>query len=131
MLRKFGGALAIKDLRDLVILKKSNYIFSLLYVFSILNLAGLPPFIGFYGKTFILYDLVNDGRFIALAALMAFSVIAIFYYTRLAAIIFFDFSLYPAGLKAIGAVPVALLAGLSIISLIYVITPLSLFSYVV
>jgi NADH-quinone oxidoreductase subunit N len=55
-----------------------------------LSMAGLPPFLGFYAKFFVLQALVGGG-WIALAVLaVMFSLIGAFYYLRIIKLMYFD-----------------------------------------
>jgi len=47
-LKRSDNTLAFTNLRDLIILKKSNIVLSILFAMSILSVAGVPPFLGFF-----------------------------------------------------------------------------------
>ncbi|MEM7027777.1 MAG: NADH-quinone oxidoreductase subunit NuoN [Pseudomonadota bacterium] len=54
------------------------------------SMAGVPPFLGFWSKWFVLNELVSAG-FVSLAAIaVVFSIIGAFYYLRIVKLIYFD-----------------------------------------
>ena len=56
----------------------------------LLNLAGLPPFAGFYAKYFIFRELVSSGHLsLAIFAVLA-SLIGVYFYLRLPVVLFMD-----------------------------------------
>nr|QKE61546.1 NADH dehydrogenase subunit 2 [Dipseliopoda sp. AJB-2020] len=57
---------------------KMNYLFSL----NILSYGGLPPFIGFFPKWFIIQYLTSINHFLLAFLLIIFSLINLFYYIR-------------------------------------------------
>ena len=64
--------------------------FALIMLCLMFSMAGIPPFLGFWAKWFVLKGLVNAG-FIELAvAAVVFSVIGAFYYLRIIKLIYFD-----------------------------------------
>ena len=53
-------------------------------------MAGVPPFLGFWSKWFVLKELVASG-FIELAiAAVIFSIIGVYYYLRIIKLMYFD-----------------------------------------
>ena len=57
---------------------------AVLMLIFLLSLAGIPPLAGFYGKYFIFLSLIETGHY-ALAALgVAYSVVGLYYYLRIA-----------------------------------------------
>lgn len=54
------------------------------------SLAGIPPFIGFFSKLFILYGLVQIEMYFIVVLLILISVISVFYYIRFIKILFFE-----------------------------------------
>jgi NADH-quinone oxidoreductase subunit N len=77
----------IDDFRGLA--QKSPW-FAWMMLFLMVSTAGVPPFIGFFAKLYVLQALVDAGlTWVALVAL-AFSVVAAFYYLRVVKAMFFD-----------------------------------------
>lgn len=69
---------------------RRNPWFALMMLIIMFSMAGVPPFIGFWGKWFILKELVAAG-FVWLAALaVLFSIIGAYYYLRVIKLIYFD-----------------------------------------
>jgi len=63
---------------------------SFCFSIALLNLAGIPPFPGFFAKFYILYGLMQKGlHFYAMLALF-FSLFSIFYYIRLLMLLWVD-----------------------------------------
>ena len=87
MRRREGTVEAIEDLRGLA--RRSPTIAALLGILM-LSLAGLPPFVGFFGKFYVFLAAVEVGLYpLAVIGVLA-SVIALFYYLRIVKIMFFD-----------------------------------------
>jgi NADH-quinone oxidoreductase subunit N len=54
------------------------------------SMAGIPPFLGFWSKWFVLKELVSSG-FVTLAAVaVVFSIIGAYYYLRIVKLMYFD-----------------------------------------
>ena len=78
----------INQLRDFAITNpKQAYIF----MFLIFSMAGIPPFIGFFGKFLIFLSTDFMFVFTLVVGLLA-TVISAFYYVRLIKVCFFDFT---------------------------------------
>lgn len=76
-------------------LLKKNFIFSFFFIILFLNLAGLPPFLGFFSKFFIFLFLFTKSNLILLVFIFGFlSVIALIYYLRIIKIILFEKKYY-------------------------------------
>ncbi len=64
--------------------------FAFVMLMLMFSMAGVPPFLGFWGKWFVLKELVDSG-FIWLAAMAVFfSIIGAYYYIRVIKLIYFD-----------------------------------------
>lgn len=73
----------IKYLRDLQGLYNKNPILSLSLSLSLFSMAGIPPFIGFFSKQFVLYSALDSGYyFISLVGIIV-SVISASYYLKI------------------------------------------------
>lgn len=69
--------------------KKSAYL-ALIMLVAMLSMAGIPPFVGFYAKLFILQEVISSGHtYIAVFALI-FAVISAYYYLYIIKTIYFD-----------------------------------------
>ena len=54
------------------------------------SMAGVPPFLGFWSKWFVLQELVASG-FVEIAAIaVLFSIIGVYYYLRIIKLMYFD-----------------------------------------
>ena len=77
----------ISDLRGL---SKSNPIVSLSISIIMLSMAGIPPFIGFFGKFYVFIAAIeNELYFLSILGVLA-SVISAYYYLRIIKIMYFD-----------------------------------------
>ncbi len=71
-------------------LSRTHPWFALMMLIVMLSMAGIPPFIGFYSKFFVLQQVIFQG-FVWLAVLaLVFTVIGAFYYLRVIKVMFFD-----------------------------------------
>jgi NADH-quinone oxidoreductase subunit N len=57
---------------------------TLLMLAFLLSLAGIPPLAGFWGKYFIFLSLIQTGHYVLAALAVLYSVIALYYYMRIA-----------------------------------------------
>ena len=55
-----------------------------------LSMAGVPPFIGFYSKLFILQQVVSEGFVILAIIAVIFAVISAYYYLQIIKMMYFD-----------------------------------------
>lgn len=69
--------------------------------------AGIPPFLGFFSKFFLLYILVVNGYFIVVFFLLLCSAVALVYYLFFVKIMFFS-SLSPKEIKIVDGFPLLL-----------------------
>jgi NADH-quinone oxidoreductase subunit N len=54
------------------------------------SLAGVPPFVGFWAKWFVLKELVASGFVWVAAAAVFFAIIGAYYYLRIIKLMYFD-----------------------------------------
>ena len=60
-------------------LSKHSPWFALIMLFVMLSMAGVPPFIGFYSKLFILQQVISAGYIYLAVAAVVFAVISAYY----------------------------------------------------
>ncbi len=64
--------------------------FAFIMLCLMFSMAGVPPFLGFWSKWFVLKELVTSG-FVSLAAVaVVFSIIGAYYYLRIVKLMYFD-----------------------------------------
>jgi NADH-quinone oxidoreductase subunit N len=79
-----------KDLTDLVLLGKSNYMLAIFFTTVLFSVAGFPPMIGFLVKISVFLTAIESSMyFVALISILC-SVIGTFYYIRLIKILYFE-----------------------------------------
>jgi proton-translocating NADH-quinone oxidoreductase chain N len=66
----------------------TTWAFSFLIIFF--SLAGIPPFVGFLSKFFVLVSLLEFGNFFSSFSLLMISSISVFYYLRIVKIVYFE-----------------------------------------
>jgi NADH-quinone oxidoreductase subunit N len=64
------------------------------------SLAGVPPFIGFWSKWYVIMEVIAMGNIWLASAAVVFSVIGAYYYLRIVKLMYFD---KPVQMKAIKA----------------------------
>ena len=79
----------LRDLKDLSIFFKSNIIISIFFLFLFFSFAGLPPFLGFFSKFFLLYSLIQNGLFFITIILIIFSLLNFYIFIKLIKYLFF------------------------------------------
>jgi len=89
-----GGS--INHLVEFISISRLNFIYSLLLILLFFSLAGIPPFIGFFGKAFIVLALIDDYSYGLAAFIILASIVSSVYYVRLVRFLFFvDQDKYP------------------------------------
>jgi len=82
----------LEKISDLVGISKSNPITSLCLAIIMFSMAGLPPFIGFFGKFYIFIAAIeSELYFLSIMGVLA-SVISAYYYLRVIKVMYFDVS---------------------------------------
>jgi NADH-quinone oxidoreductase subunit N len=71
-------------------LSKHSPWFALIMLFVMLSMAGVPPFIGFYSKLFILQQVISAGYVYLAIAAVVFAVISAYYYLQIIKSMYFD-----------------------------------------
>jgi NADH-quinone oxidoreductase subunit N len=85
--RKGFEADQISDFRGL---SKHSPWFALIMLVVMLSMAGVPPFIGFYSKLFILQQVISEGFVILAVIAVVFAVIRAYYYLQIIKTMYFD-----------------------------------------
>ena len=81
-------------------LSKHSPWFALMMLIVMFSMAGVPPFIGFYAKLFVLQQVISAG-FITLAVIaVVFAVISAYYYLQIIRSMYFDESDAQASIEA-------------------------------
>lgn len=102
----------IENLTGLFYRAPSLAIFMAIFLFS---LAGLPLFAGLYGKYFIVHSLLESGRYILASLVLLCSIIGLYYYGRLAQVMFIrDQNLTPVSIGASLRVAIGILGFLTV-----------------
>jgi NADH-quinone oxidoreductase subunit N len=98
----FGLLLAIRSrghdieaVDDLAGLGQSQPWWSLLMLFAMFSLAGVPPFVGFWAKLAVLRALLGAGFPIVAVFAVLMAVVGAFYYLRVVKIMYFDRADHP------------------------------------
>ena len=91
----------LRGSEDISILKglaKENFPLALALLFCLLSLAGIPPFFGFWGKFYVFAAAIESKMYGLVFLGLLNSVIAVYYYFRMAHAMFFQDSgnIYPA-----------------------------------
>lgn len=88
------------NLEDYQGLSERSPWFAFIMLIFMFSLAGVPPFIGFWAKWFVLKEVVDSG-FIWLAAVAVFfSIIGAYYYLRVVKLVYFDKPVIMTAIKA-------------------------------
>jgi NADH-quinone oxidoreductase subunit N len=120
---KSDKSLAFVNLRDLIILKKSNPILAIFYALVAFGLAGVPPLMGFFSKLFILLAALSSSAYLLVMILLVFSLISSFYYLRLVKMLYFSFYLKYASLSSMPVLPALIITIFSVISIFFSVYP--------
>ena len=78
------------NISDLKGLSKSNPIVSLSISIIMLSMAGIPPFIGFFGKFYVFIAAIENELYVLSILGVLASVISAYYYLRIIKIMYFD-----------------------------------------
>ncbi len=75
---------------DLLMLKKTHILISLLFTIGLFSIAGIPPLAGFFGKLFLFWSVLKEHFFILGIIAIFLTVVTSYYYIKLIKIMFFD-----------------------------------------
>jgi len=90
IIMSFNNSINIETISQLKGQFIQNPILSIIFAINIFSLAGIPPFIGFFAKLYILFDVIDTYYyFMAYIAILS-SIISGVIYLRLIKIIHFD-----------------------------------------
>ena len=78
------------QLDDLKGLGKRSPLFAFVMLILMFSMAGVPPFVGFWSKWFVLKEIVEVGYVWLAAVAMFFAIIGAFYYLRVVRLMYFD-----------------------------------------
>jgi len=88
------------ELQDFAGLARRSPWFAFIMLILMFSMAGVPPFVGFWGKWFVLKEVVQaDYVWLAAVAVM-FSLIGAFYYLRVIKLMYFDEPAHAQGVEA-------------------------------
>jgi NADH-quinone oxidoreductase subunit N len=79
----------LDDITLLNIFFNKNILLSIVFSFTLLSLAGLPFFMGFFSKLYILLALISSGYLFLVIILLFFNILITIYYIRLIRFILF------------------------------------------
>jgi NADH-quinone oxidoreductase subunit N len=79
-----------KDLTDLVLLSKSNYMLAIFFTTVLFSIAGFPPMIGFLVKISVFLTAIESSMYFVAVLSILCSVVGTFYYIRLIKILYFE-----------------------------------------
>jgi NADH-quinone oxidoreductase subunit N len=80
----------IRNITELSVMLKANPFMSLIFSFSLLSSAGIPPLAGFFGKFLVFQTLMEADAFYLAGLVILSSVVSSIYYIRLIRFIFFN-----------------------------------------
>ena len=80
----------VEKINELSGLSKSNPVISVCLAIIMLSMAGIPPFIGFFGKFYVFISAVESELYILAVLGVLASVISAFYYLRIIKGMYFD-----------------------------------------
>ena len=80
----------LEDIKSLNVLIQSHPIISFLLMAILLSYIGIPPFIGFHAKLFVIQSLVESNNFILAIFVVLMTVVGSYYYLRVIKVMYFD-----------------------------------------
>lgn len=86
----FSNNKAIEEIKDLSGLAKSNPVVAFMIMTIMLSYVGIPPFLGFHAKLFVIQSLVQSSNILLSIFAVIMTVIGSYYYLRVIKIMYFD-----------------------------------------
>jgi len=80
----------VEKISELSGLSKSNPVISVCLAIIVLSMAGIPPFIGFFGKFYVFIAAIESQLYLLAVLGVLASVISAFYYLRIIKVMYFD-----------------------------------------
>ena len=80
----------LEDIKSLNGLNQTHPIVSFLLMTILLSYIGIPPFIGFHAKLFVIQSLVESNNFILAIFVVLMTVVGSYYYLRVIKVMYFD-----------------------------------------
>jgi NADH-quinone oxidoreductase subunit N len=84
--KQSGGGLTLSDYQGLA---KRNPWLAFIMTIMMLSLAGIPPFVGFFGKYYLFTSAVRSGLTVYAVLAVIASLISVFFYLRLIVLMYF------------------------------------------
>jgi len=81
--RNQSNFIKLKEIGDLVLLFKSNKYLSIIFFIFLFSAMGIPPMLGFFGKLFILLNIIELKMYFFAIFLILMSSLGVIYYLRL------------------------------------------------
>lgn len=126
LVRKADGTRMFVNLRDLLVLKKTNPTLAVIFSMSVFSLAGIPPFLGFFSKFFLILSSIDGEYYSWTIIAIIFSVFSCYYYIRLLKIVYFSSSLKFSYQKPLSFTIAFLISILTAINLFFLFSPKTL-----
>jgi NADH-quinone oxidoreductase subunit N len=80
----------VEQIDDLTGLAKSQPLLAYSFIVFLFSMAGIPPFVGFFGKLFVFNAAIDAGLYVLAVIGVIASVISCFYYIRVIKVMCFD-----------------------------------------
>ncbi len=80
----------LQQISDLANLAKRNSTLSLFFTVIVLSIAGIPPFIGFFAKFYVLKSLIINKFYFATGIAVIMSVVSCAYYLKIIKVIYYN-----------------------------------------
>jgi NADH-quinone oxidoreductase subunit N len=90
----FNKNTIINKLNDVNLISKSNNFLSIIFAILLFAISGLPPALGFFGKTEFYSYMLSEYNILYLIISACFTLISFFYYIRIIKNIYFNTSRY-------------------------------------
>ena len=126
LLRKVDNTRLLINLRDLLLLKKTNTTLSILFTLAFFSLAGIPPFLGFFSKFFLLLLSIDNSYYFLTIIAIIFSIFSCYYYIRMIKIIYFSSKLRIGFQRPLPIVSALLISIISYVNMFFLFFPKTL-----